>query len=155
MSNLNILWGEWFIQDTAYCRKTKHTTKMKVDARDYHTRLLLTLLLRYYYCYARNNSGTCCTVSFARALGRGGRWASATMAGRVVGAKKLSPLIALLGLLIRRKLPRNGIFTYHVCLTHPLAPERLIFRGCVRYHLAHRSCEFRLHSQKLISPVWS
>ena len=112
------------------------------------------LLLRYYYCYARNNSGTCCTVSFARALGRGGRWASATMAGRVVGAKKLSPLIALLGLLIRRKLPRNGIFTYHVCLTHPLAPERLIFRGCVRYHLAHRSCEFRLQSQKLISPVW-
>ena len=59
MSDLNILWGEWFIQDTAYSRKTNHTTKMKVDARDYHTRLLRMLLLRYYYCYARNNSGTC------------------------------------------------------------------------------------------------
>ena len=78
--------------------------------------LLRMLRLRYYYCYARNNSGTCCTVSFARALGRGGRWASATMAGRVAGARKLSPLVALLGLLIRRKLPRYGIFTYHVCL---------------------------------------
>ena len=52
--------------------RRNHTTKMKVDARDYHTRLLRMLLLRYYYCYARNNSGTCCTVSFARALGRGG-----------------------------------------------------------------------------------
>ena len=135
--------------------RRNHTTKMKVDARDYHTRLLRMLLLRYYYCYARNNSGTCCTVSFARALGRGGRWASATMAGRVAGAKKLSPLIALLGLLIRRKLPRYGIFTYHVCLTHPFAPERLILWGCVIYHLAHQSCEFRLHSQKLMSPVWS
>ena len=128
--------------------RRNHTTTMKVDARDYHTRLLLTLLLRYYYCYARNNSGTCCTVSFARALGRGGRWASGTMAGRVAGAKKLCPLIALLGL--RRKLPRYGIFTYHVRLTHPFAPERLFFRGCVLYHLAHRSCEFRLHLQKLI-----
>ena len=134
--------------------RRNHTTKLKVDARDYHTRLLRMLLLRYYYCYARNNSGTCCTVSFARALGRGGRWASATMAGRVAGAKKLSPLIALLGLLIRRKLPRYGIFTYHVCLTHPFAPERLFFRGCVRCHLAHRCCKFCLHLQKIISPLW-
>ena len=134
--------------------RRNHTTKIKVDARDYHTRLLRMLLLRYYYCYARNNSGTCCTVSFARALGRGGRWASATMAGRVAGAKKLSPLVALLGLLIRRKLPRNGIFTYHVCLTHRFARERLILRGCVFYHLAHRSSEFRLHSHNFFSPVW-
>ena len=117
--------------------------------------LLRTLRLRCYHCYARRNSNMCWITTFARAMGQGGRWANATMAGRVAGAKNLSPLIALLGLLIRRKLPRNGIFTYHVCLTHPFAPERLILRGCVLYHLAHRSCEFRLHSQKLISPVWS
>ena len=117
--------------------------------------LLRMLLLRYYYCDARRNGNMCWIATFARAMGQGGRTASATMAGRVAGAKNLSPLIALLGLLIRRKLPRNGIFTYHVCLTHPFTPERLILRGYVLYHLAHRSCEFRLHSQKLISPVWS
>ena len=145
-----------------YLYKTKltlerrnHTTKTKLDASDHHTGLLLTLRLRCYHCYARRNGNMCWIATFARAMGQGGRTASATMAGRVAGAKNLSPLIALLGLLIRRKLPRNGIFTYHVCLTHPFAPERLILRGYVLYHLAHWSCEFRLHSQKLISPVWS
>ena len=116
--------------------------------------LLRTLLLRYYYCYARRNGNMCRIATFARAMGQGGRTASATMAGRVAGAKKLSPLIALLGLLIRRKLPRYGIFTYHVCLTHRFARERLILRGCVFYHLAHRSSEFRLHSHNFFSPVW-
>ena len=116
--------------------------------------LLRTLLLRYYYCDARRNGNMCWIATFARAMGQGGRTASATMAGRVAGAKKLSPLVALLGLLIRRKLPRYGIFTYHVCLTHPFAPERLFFRGCVRCHLAHRCCKFCLHLQKIISPVW-
>ena len=76
--------------------------------------LLRTLRLRCYHCYARRNGNMCWIATFARAMGQGGRTASATMAGRVAGAKNLSPLIALLGLLIRHKLPRNCIFTYHV-----------------------------------------
>ena len=43
MSNLNILWGEWFIQDKAYSRKAEAHNKKKLDASDYHTVLLLSL----------------------------------------------------------------------------------------------------------------
>ena len=148
----------WWLFYTRYIMHYKDGTaqqKLNLTLASPILLLLRTLLLRYYFCYARRNDNMCWIATFARAMGQGGRWARATMAGRVDGAKNLSPLIALLGLLIRRKLPRNGIFTYHVCLTHPFAPERLILWGCVIYHLAHQSCEFRLHSQKLISPVWS
>ena len=42
--------------------------------------LLRTLRLRYYHCCARRNGNMCWIATFARAMGQGGRTASATMA---------------------------------------------------------------------------
>ena len=84
--------------------RRNHTTKIKVDARDYHTRLLLTLRLRSYCWYARKNRDMGYAIEMAIKIRPGYRCEALSMVGRVPAAREKSRPIVLLGLCIRGKL---------------------------------------------------
>ena len=78
--------------------RRNHTTKMKVDARDYHTRLLLALRLRCCCCYARKNRDMGYAIEMATEIRPGYRYEAPSMVGRVPAAREKSRPIVLLGL---------------------------------------------------------
>ena len=84
--------------------RRNHTTKLKVDARDYHTRLLLALRLRCCCCYARKNRDMGYAIEMATEIRPGYRYEAPSMVGRVPAAREKSRPIVLLGLCIRGKL---------------------------------------------------
>ena len=84
--------------------RRNHTTTKKVDASDYHTRLLLTLQLRCCCCYARKNRDMGYAIEMAIKIRPGYRCEALSMVGRVPAAREKSRPIVLLGLCIRGKL---------------------------------------------------
>ena len=76
--------------------RRNHTTKLKVDARDYHTRLLLALRLRCCCCYARKNRDMGYAIEMATEIRPGHRYEAPSMVGRVPAAREKVALLCSL-----------------------------------------------------------
>ena len=107
--------------------RRNHTTKIKVDARDYHTRLLLALRLRCCCCYARKNRDMGYAIEMAIKIRPGYRCEALSMVGRVPAAREKSRPIVLLGVCTQANYKIRYLLTRMQRLTNLLHPESQFF----------------------------